>query len=100
MSPKAPRRRPGHREGLERSERDGTGCMSRSRTLRLNVPIHFGNLSACRASQVIDIEIEIEMEFGEGREACRSHADQGEGYGATPVLGSPFHPTFPVPVYS
>lgn len=36
-------------------------------------------LAAWRARKVIDIEIEIEIELGAGREACRSHANQGEG---------------------
>lgn len=45
-------------------------------------------LAACRAREVIDIEIEIEIELGEGREACGNHANQGEGDGDTPVLGS------------
>lgn len=37
--------------------------------------------------EVIDIEIEIEIELEEGREACGSHANQGEGDGDTPILG-------------
>lgn len=45
--------------------------------------------AACRAKEVIDIEIEIEIELEEGREACGSHANQGEGDGDTPILGSP-----------
>lgn len=35
--------------GPGRSERDGTGRMSPSQALKLNVPIHFGNLS-CQQS--------------------------------------------------
>lgn len=46
-------------------------------------------LAVCRAREVIDIEIEIEIELGEGREACRSHANQGERDGGIPILGSP-----------
>lgn len=46
--------------------------------------------------EVIDIETEIEIEL-EGREACGSHANQGEGDGDTPILGSPVLSQVPSP---
>lgn len=68
---------------------DHTGWKSWSETLKLNVLIHFWqSVAACRAREVIDIEIEIEIELGEGREACSSHANQREGDGDIPILGS------------
>ena len=42
--------------------------------------------------QYFRIEIEIEIELEEGREARGSHANQGEGKGDIPILGSPLLP--------
>ena len=56
--------------------------------------------AACRAKEVIDIEIEIEIELEEGREACGSHANQGEGDGDTLFWEALCYPRFPAPGYS
>lgn len=89
---RAERRKDVQSEGPGRLRRDSTGWTSQSGPETQCSHSLWQPLAAYRAREVIDIEIEIEIELEKGREACGSHANQGEGKGDIPILGSPLLP--------